>query len=77
MKKLVVLGPGCKKCETLYAHVKQAADELGIDYELEKVSEIAKMMPYGMVITPALAVDGVVKISGKAASVDEIKTALD
>ncbi len=76
MKKLTVLGPGCKKCETLYANTKQAADEMGIQYELEKVKDINKMMSFGMIMTPALAVDGKVRINGKAASVEEVKAVL-
>jgi small redox-active disulfide protein 2 len=76
MKKLQVLGTGCPKCQKLSETAEAAAKELGIEYELEKVKEINKIMEFGVMITPALVVDGDVKVSGKVPSVDEIKAML-
>jgi len=73
MKKIQILGTGCPKCEKLTELTKQAADSMGIEYELEKVKDIQKIMEFGVMMTPALAVDGEVKVSGKVPSVDEIK----
>ena len=74
--KLEVLGTGCAKCNALEAAVKQAADRLGLDYELEHVKEIAKFASYGVMITPALVVDGEVKVTGKVPSGAELTTIL-
>jgi small redox-active disulfide protein 2 len=76
MKKLQILGTGCSKCQKLTEHTEAAAKELGLQYELEKVKDIAQIMAFGVMMTPALAVDGVVKVSGKVPSVDEIKKLL-
>ena len=73
MVKLQVLGTGCPKCNKLAENAKTAADELGIEYELEKVSKINDIMAFGVMMTPALAVDGVVKVVGKVPSTEEIK----
>ena len=73
MKKLQVLGTGCAKCKKLAEATEEAAKALGIDYELEKVSDIQEIMAFGVMMTPALAVDGEVKVAGKAPSVDELK----
>ena len=72
MVKLQVLGTGCPKCNKLAENAKAAADELGIEYELEKVTEINDIMAFGVMMTPALAVDGVVKVVGKVPSAEEI-----
>ena len=74
--KLEVLGTGCAKCNALEAAVKQAAEKLGLDYELEHVKEIAKFASYGVMITPALVVNGEVKTSGKVPSESELTTIL-
>ncbi len=74
MKKLQVLGPGCPKCEELAKRTKEAAQALGVDYELEKVKDLNQMMSMGVFMTPALVVDGEVKVVGKVPSVEEIKT---
>jgi len=76
MKKLEILGPGCPNCKKLEANAREAAEELSLEYEIEKVSDIQKIMGYGVMMTPALVVDGEVKISGKVATVSEIKQAL-
>jgi small redox-active disulfide protein 2 len=76
MMKIQILGTGCPKCKKLAENAEIAAKELGLDFELEKVTDINQIMKFGVMMTPALAVDGSVKIVGKAASVDEIKTML-
>ena len=73
MKNLQILGTGCPKCEKLAENAENAAEDLGIEYEFEKVTDINKIMEFGVMMTPALAVDGEVKVMGKVASVEEIK----
>ena len=73
MKKIQILGTGCPKCKKLAESAETAAQEMGIAYELQKVTDIADIMNFGVMMTPALAVDGVVKSAGKALSPDEIK----
>ena len=73
MKKLQILGTGCPKCKKLTENAETAAKELGIEYEIEKVTNINEIMKFGVMMTPALAVDGEVKVVGKLASVEEIK----
>jgi small redox-active disulfide protein 2 len=76
MKKLIVLGPGCPRCETLAKLTGQAADQLGIEYELEKLTDITQFARYGLMMTPGLVVDGELKVHGKVPSLDEIKALL-
>jgi small redox-active disulfide protein 2 len=76
MKKLQVLGPGCPKCEQLAQNAEAAAKALGVDYELEKIKDINQMMSMGVFMTPALVVDGEVKVVGKVPSVEELKAML-
>ncbi len=73
MKKLHVLGTGCAKCTKLAEVAKTAADELGIEYELEKVTQLNEIAAFGVMITPALVVDGEVKVSGKVPSIEDTK----
>ena len=73
MKKLQVLGPGFPKCIELAKRTDEAAKASGVEYELEKVSELKEIMSFGVMMTPALVVDGQVKVVGKVPSVDEIK----
>ena len=73
MKKVQVLGTGCAKCDKLAANTKMALDDLGGDYELVKVTDINEIVGFGVMITPALAVEGIVKVTGKVPSVDEIR----
>lgn len=73
MRKIQILGTGCPKCKKLAEETEKAAKGLGIEYSLEKVTDIQEIMKFGVMMTPALAVDGVVKLSGKVPSVDEIK----
>ncbi len=72
-KKLQILGTGCPKCKQLAMLTEEAAKELGIDYELIKVTDINEIISFGVMATPALAVDGVVKVAGKVPPVTEIK----
>ncbi len=74
--KIQILGTGCPKCQKLAENAAQAAGELGLDYELEKVTGLNDIMAFGVMITPALAVDGEVKTAGKVPAVEEIKTLL-
>lgn len=62
--KLQVLGTGCPKCRLLTDHAEKAATELGIDFELEKVTDLDRIVEFGVVATPALVVDGEIKVSG-------------
>lgn len=73
MKKLQILGTGCPKCKKLAESTEQAAKELGIDFEMVKVTDISEIMKFGVMMTPGLAVDGEVKVAGKLPSVEEIK----
>jgi len=71
--KIQVLGTGCPKCKKVYENTEKAIKELGICAEVEKVQDLKAIMNFGVMVTPALAVDGEVKTSGKIPSVDEIK----
>lgn len=73
MHKIEILGTGCAKCNKLEELSKKAADELGLEYELKKVKDIKEIMEHGVMVTPALVVDGEVKTAGKLPSVDELK----
>ena len=74
--QLLILVTGCAKCAKLYEATEQAAQSLGLQYELEKVTDLKQIMAFGVMTTPALVVNGQVKVSGKVPSVDEIKTML-
>ena len=76
MKKIQILGTGCPKCKKLAENAEAAAKELGIEYELEKVTQINDIMKMGVMVTPALAIDGEVKVAGKVASPEDIKSML-
>ena len=65
MHKLQILGTGCAKCQSLTKATVAAADELGIEYELEKVTDFLKFADFGVMVTPALVVDGKVVVSGR------------
>jgi small redox-active disulfide protein 2 len=73
MKKIQILGTGCPKCKQLAQCAEQAAKELGLEYELEKVTEINDIMKFGVMMTPALAIDGQVKSVGKVLGLVEMK----
>ncbi|RMD84589.1 MAG: thioredoxin family protein [Lentisphaerae bacterium] len=74
--KIQILGTGCPKCKKLAETAETAARELGLEFELEKVTDLNQIMSFGVMITPALAVDGNVKVVGKVPSVDEVKRLL-
>ena len=74
--KIQILGPGCAKCKKLMANTETAAKELGLKCVIEKVTDIQKITEYAVVMTPALVVDGAVKIAGKALGVEEVKKIL-
>lgn len=76
MKTLQILGTGCPKCMKLAESVEAAAKRLGIAYRMEKITEITKIMSFGVMSTPALAVDGAVKFSGKVPTPEEIERIL-
>jgi len=76
MKKIQVLGTGCAKCLKLAQNADEAAKGLGIEYEITKVTDIREIMSFGVMTTPALVVDGVVKLSGTSSSPEEIKKLL-
>jgi len=73
MKKIQILGTGCPKCKKLAENAEAAVKQLGIDAQIEKVTDINKIMNFGVMMTPALAIDGKVKSAGKTLTVDEIK----
>ncbi|KLD97020.1 thioredoxin family protein [Aliarcobacter butzleri] len=70
--KIEILGTGCSKCKALEEAVKQAVSKIGGFHEVKKVEDIVEIMNYGVMSTPALVIDGVVKSTGKVLSVDEL-----
>ena len=74
--KIQILGSGCPKCKKLYENAEAAAKALGLSYEMVKVSDIKEITSFDVMMTPALAIDGVVKSAGKVLTVDEIKAFL-
>ncbi len=71
-----ILGSGCSKCQKLAENAARAAAELNLDFRIEKVKELSQIMAFGVMITPALVVDGVVKVAGKVPAVEDIKKLL-
>ena len=77
MKKQVkVLGPGCAKCKTTYNNVLEAVKQLGIEADVTKIEDIEEMMKYSVLTTPVLMIDDVIKVKGRVADINEIKTLL-
>lgn len=76
MKLLQVLGPGCAKCEMLRRNAEEAVKKTGVEATIEKISDINVITGFGVMATPALAIDGEVKVMGKIASPDEIAALL-
>ncbi len=76
MITIQILGTGCPKCRKLADNADAAAKQLGLDYELVKVTDVNEIMAFGVMITPALAVDGEVKLVGKVPGVDQIAALL-
>ena len=76
MKKIQILGTGCPKCKALTQNAEIAAKEMGVECQIEKVTEINDIMKFGVMMTPALVVDGQVKVVGKVLSPEQIKAML-
>jgi len=76
MKTLQILGPGCANCARLANNVEAAATQLGMEFTMEKVTDFQAIVRAGVMKTPALVVDGQVKLYGRVPSVEEIKTIL-
>jgi len=76
VKQIKILGSGCARCERLADTARQAAEQLGIEYQMEKVKDLQEYPKYGLMMTPGLVVDGELKVQGKVPSVEEIKALL-
>lgn len=74
--KIQILGPGCSKCKQLEANAAAAAKELGLEFEIEKISDFNVILSLGVMMTPSLVVDGKVKSVGKVPSVGDVKSML-
>lgn len=74
--KIQILGTGCSKCKKLTEVAESAAKELGLTYEIEKITDINQIMSFGVMVTPALAIDGNVKVSGTVPTVRAVKELL-
>ena len=74
--KIEVLGTGCSRCKQLHENTMQAVIAAGVEADVSKVEDITEIMRYGVMSTPALVIDRVVKTVGKVPSVDEIKKLL-
>jgi len=74
MKKVQILGTGCPKCKKLFEAAQQAVKELGIEAEVTKVEDINEILKFNVMMTPALAVDGVIKVVGRMPKPDEIRS---
>lgn len=70
--RIQILGTGCPKCRLLEEHARQAVQELGVNAEIEKVTEIDEIMRFGVMVTPALAINGSVKAAGRVLTKDQI-----
>jgi small redox-active disulfide protein 2 len=75
--KIQILGTGCTKCQQLTHHAEQAVERMGIECPVEKVTEMDEILSFGIMMTPALALDGEVVSAGKVLSVEKIKEILD
>ena len=76
MKQLLILGTGCSRCRQLYEAAEQAAKDTGMPYEMSKVTDLKQIVALGIMATPALVVDGNLKVAGRVPSVEEIKRML-
>lgn len=74
--QVLVIGPGCARCKTLAQLTEQAVKELGITAEINKVTDLKQIMALGVMMTPALAINGTIKLSGKVPTLAELKTLL-
>lgn len=73
---ILVLGPGCTKCKHLYEVADEAAKQLGLAYEIQKITDIKQIMALRVMMTPALVVDGAVKVTGRVPNIEEMKRIL-
>ena len=76
MKNIQILGTGCPKCKALAQNAETAAKEMGIEFQIDKVTDIKEIMQFGVMMTPALVIDGQVKVVGKVLSSEQIKQLL-
>ena len=76
MKQLLILGTGCSRCAKLYEVTEQAAKETGVSYGMSKVTDLKQIMAFGVMATPALVIDGSLKLAGRVPSVEEVKRML-
>lgn len=76
MRKIQILGTGCPKCKALAQSAETAAKESGIEYTIEKVTDINEIMKFGIMMTPALVIDGQVKVVGRVLTPEQIKAML-
>jgi len=74
--KIQILGTGCAKCIKLTENAEKAAKEAGVEFEIEKVTDINKIMEFGVMFTPGIAIDGQVKSVGKVLTAEDIKKLL-
>lgn len=74
--QILVIGPGCSRCKTLAQLTEQAVKELGVSAEINKVTDLKQIMALGVMMTPALAVNGNLKVAGRVPSVEELKKML-
>ena len=77
MKLIQILGPGCAKCEKLKHNAEAAVTQSGVAASVEKITDINVITSFGVMVTPALAIDGEVKLVGKIASPEEIAKLLE
>ena len=75
--KIEILGTGCKKCKTLDEMVREIVDELELDSEIIKITDINEIIDYGVMLTPGLVIDGIVKVTGRLPTREEIKEMLE
>ena len=76
MKKLLILGTGCAKCDKLMERTRAAADDLGLEYDIAKLGDLNDILKYGVMVTPALVVDDEVMCTGRVPEVDELRALL-
>ena len=72
MRKIQILGTGCPKCKKLAEVAEAAARELGLEFEMEKITDISQIVDFGIMATPGLAVDGKVLSAGKALTKEDV-----
>ncbi len=76
MKDLLILGTGCPKCQKLADHTREAAEALGLEFQITKVTDLNQIAGFGVMMTPALVVDGAVRVSGRVPDVEALKKLL-